>query len=91
MRSSANKYKNKQISYIGQTKRHLSTRIEEHLGKDKKSHIYSHLQENPQCQEKVNFHCFEVIIVLLLILGYKSRKQCILIGKSPNSTSTLST
>ena len=26
--------------YIGETKRHLTTRIEEHLGKDKKSHIY---------------------------------------------------
>ena len=34
--------------YIGETKRHLNTRIAEHLGKDKKYHIYSHLQENPQ-------------------------------------------
>ena len=32
-----------------------------HLRKDKKSHICSHLQENPQCQEKVNFDCFEII------------------------------
>ena len=47
--------------YIGETKRHLNTRIEEHLGKDKKSHIYLHLQENPQCQEKVNSDCFEII------------------------------
>ena len=47
--------------YIGETKRHLNARIEEHLGKDKKSHIYSHLQENPQCQEKLNFDCFEII------------------------------
>ena len=35
--------------------------IVEHLEKDKKSHIYSHLQENPQCQEKVNLDCFEII------------------------------
>ena len=28
-------------SYIGQTHRHLTTRIDEHLGKDKKSHIYN--------------------------------------------------
>ena len=35
--------------------------IMEHLEKDKKSHIYSHLQENPQCQEKVNLDCFEII------------------------------
>ena len=47
--------------YIGETKRHLNSRIEEHLGKDKKSHIYSHLQENPQRQEKVNSDCFEII------------------------------
>ena len=47
--------------YIGETKRYLSTRIEEHLGKNKKSHIYSHLQENPQCQEKVTSDCFEII------------------------------
>ena len=47
--------------YIGETKLHLNTRTEEHLGKHKKSHIYSHLQENPQCQERVNFDCFEII------------------------------
>ena len=47
--------------YIGQTKQHLNTRIAGHLGKDKKSHIYSQLQENPQCQEKVNSDCFEIV------------------------------
>ena len=40
----------------------MNTRIEEHLKeKDEKSHIYSHLQENPQFQEKINFDCFEII------------------------------
>ena len=29
--------------YIGETKSHLNTRIEKHLGKDKKFHIYLHL------------------------------------------------
>ena len=47
--------------YIGETKRHSNTRIEEHLGKDTKPHIYSHLYENRRCQEKVNFDCFEII------------------------------
>ena len=47
--------------YIGETKRHLNTRLEEHLGMDKKSHIYSHLQENLRCQERVNSDCFEII------------------------------
>ena len=47
--------------YVGETKRHLNTRIEEQLGKDKNSHIYLHLQENPQRQEKVNSDSFEII------------------------------
>ena len=36
-------------------------KIDEHLAKGKKSYIYSHLQENPQCQEKVNSDYFEII------------------------------
>ena len=47
--------------YIGEANDHLNTSIEEHLRKDKKSHIYSHPQENRQCQDKVNFDCFEII------------------------------
>ena len=39
----------------------MNTRIEEHLGKNKKSHIYSHFQENPQCQENVNSDYFQII------------------------------
>ena len=29
--------------YIGETTRHLSTRMKEHLERDKKSHIFKHL------------------------------------------------
>ena len=34
--------------------------------KDKRSHIYLHLEENPQCQERVNFDFLKLEIVLLL-------------------------
>ena len=51
--------------YIDEAKPHLNTRIKEHLEQDKKSHIYSHLQENPQWQEKVNFDCFEIIYIMI--------------------------
>ena len=47
--------------YIGETKRHLKTRIEEHLGKDKNSQILKHLQENPRYREVSNSDCFDVI------------------------------
>ena len=36
--------------YIGRTKRHLSTRIKEHLETDKKSHVYKHLDESQRCK-----------------------------------------
>ena len=39
-------------SYVGQTCRHLATRIDEHFGKDKKSHIYQDLMSSKDCLEK---------------------------------------
>ena len=57
--------------YTGETKRDLNTRTEKHLGKDKKSHVYSHLQENPQCQEKVNFDCFKLKIKETMHINWK--------------------
>ena len=56
--------------FIGEAKRHLSTRTEEHLGGDKK--FFSHLQENLQCQEKVNFDCFKIIYIWRVSKNQKS-------------------
>ena len=67
----------------------MNTRTEENLGKDKKSDIYSHLQENPQCQENVNSYCFEIIDCASSDFFLKLRKQCILIGTNSNSTNKL--
>ena len=36
-------------SYIGETCRHLKTRIEEHIKKDNKSHIFKHLHSTTTC------------------------------------------
>ena len=47
--------------YIGETTRHLSTRIEEHFKKDKKSHIFKPLDENHHCKSLSNPDCFQVI------------------------------
>ena len=40
-----------QSCYIGETKRHLLTRIKDHLQTDTKSHILHHLNENPNCRD----------------------------------------
>ena len=47
--------------YIGETTSHLSTRINKHLEKDKKSHIFSHLVNNETCKALSNENCFETI------------------------------
>ena len=48
-------------SYAGQTCRHLATRIDEHFGKDKKSHIYQHLMSSKDCLDKCSKDCFSVL------------------------------
>ena len=46
--------------HIGETTRHLSTRIMEHLETDKNSHIFVHLVNNETCKELSTENCFEI-------------------------------
>ena len=46
---------------MGETSRHLSTRIKEHLNSDKLSHIYKHLNTNAACKVQCNETCFSVL------------------------------
>ena len=46
---------------IGETTRHLSTRIKEHLETDKKSYIFAHLVNNETCKVISTGNCFEII------------------------------
>ena len=48
-------------SYIGKTCRHFKTRIEEHIKKDKKSHIFKHLHSMATCFDSYNSLCFKII------------------------------
>ena len=47
--------------YVGETTRHLSTRIREHLNRDRPSHIFQHLQQFEACRNSYSAECFEVI------------------------------
>ena len=47
--------------YIGETTRHLSKRIDEHLRTDKNSHIYKHLQGDLKCFDSSNKNCFSIL------------------------------
>ena len=48
-------------SYIAETSRHFKTRIEEHIKKDKKSHIFKHLHSTVTCFDFDNSLCVKVI------------------------------
>ena len=53
--------------YIGETTRHLTSRIEEYLKKDKQSHIYKHIHEKVDCFDKSDSDCFSILDVLIKI------------------------
>ena len=48
-------------SYVGQTHQHLTTRIHEHFGKDKKSHIYQHLMSSSDYLNACSHDCFTIL------------------------------
>ena len=48
-------------SYIGEIYRHFKTRIEEHIKKDNKSHIFKHLHSTATCFDSYNSPCFKII------------------------------
>ena len=48
-------------SYIGKTCRQFKTRIEEHIKKDNKSHIFKHLHSSETCFDSYNSRCFKII------------------------------
>ena len=47
--------------YIGETMRHLSTRIREHTSTDKNSHIYKHFLSSPNCKPHYTDSCFTIL------------------------------
>ena len=47
--------------YIGETGRHFSTRVREHLSLDKSSHIFKHLQSSERCHQSCSADCFEIL------------------------------
>ena len=47
--------------YIGETTRHLSTRVHEHLFTNKNSHIFKHLKTSTSCKNLCSENCFKVL------------------------------
>ena len=47
--------------YIGETTRHLSSRIDEYLKKNSTSHIYKHIHKNIDCFISCDNACFSIL------------------------------
>ena len=69
--------------YIGETTRHLSTRIKKYLETDKKSHIFSHLVNNESCKVLSTENCFEIIDCASTPFKLKLKEAMHVIRKKP--------
>ena len=47
--------------YVGETVRHFSTRVKEHLTSDRASDIFKHLQNSQHCHPLCSADCFRVL------------------------------
>ena len=70
--------------YIGETTRHLSTRIKEHLETDKKSNIFAHLVNNETCKALSTENCFEIIESVSTPFKLKLKEAMHIIWKDPS-------
>ena len=68
--------------YIGKTCCHFKTRIEEHIKKDNKSHIFKHLHSTATCFDSYNSLCFKIIDKANSKFDLKLKKLYILIGEN---------
>ena len=47
--------------YVGETTRHFSTRVREHLETDRASHIFKHLEGSKECRSACSLDSFAII------------------------------
>ena len=69
-------------SYIGETCCHFKTRIEDHIKKDDKSHIFIHLHSNATCFDSYNSLCFKIIDKTNSKFDLKIKEVYILTGEN---------
>ena len=70
-------------SYIGETCCHFKTRIEEHIKKNNKSHIFKHLHSTATYLESYNSLCFKIIDKAKSKFDLKSKEPLHINWKKP--------
>ena len=71
-------------NYIGENCRHFKTRIEEHLKKDHKSHIFKHLHSTATCFDSYNPLCFKIIDKASSKFDLKTKEALHINWRKPN-------
>ena len=70
------------VVLAGKTCRHFKTRIEEHIKKENKSHIFKHLHSTATCFESYNSLCVKIIDKANSKFDLKIKKLYILLEKT---------
>ena len=71
-------------SSIGETCHHFKTRIEEHIKKDNKSHVFKHLHSTAICFNSYNSLCFEIIDKAISKFNLKIKEALHINWRKPN-------
>ena len=71
-------------SYIGETCHHFKTRIEKHIKKDNKSHIFKHLHSTTTCLGSYNSLCFKIIDTANSKFDFKIKEALQISWRKPN-------
>ena len=69
--------------YIGETTRHFSTRVKEHLKTDKASYIYKHLHSSNSCLSNCSKDCFKIIDLALTSYDLTSKEALHILWEKP--------
>ena len=72
------------FSYVGKTYRYFKTRIEEHIKKESKSHIFKHLHSTATCFDSYNSICFKIIDIANSKFDLKIKETLHINWRKPN-------
>ena len=69
--------------YVGETSRHLFTRVREHLVSDRTSHIFKHFKNSQQCRTLCSDECFSILDHASTTLELKIKEAIYIQWKPP--------
>ena len=69
---------------VGETNRHLATRVREHLTSDKNSYIFQHINGLEVCRSLCSDNCFSILDTASTSFQLKIKEASPIYGKNPH-------